>query len=264
MRRILALLRKEAVDLIKHRMVLVTILLVPTLLTVVALLSVVPLQAVSPGDLKGEDVGLLASSVDCSDLPGEDCLRLSIAAMHRLLYFIIPTTLPTVAAAYSVVGEKTERTLEALLATPVSTVELLLAKGIAAGLPAVVATWMASTVHALGLLGLIGPDLVARIYTPTWIVAMVVTVPTLALASVLLSLIVSSRSVDPRSAQQLGGFVVVPVVGMLIAQSLGVGVLKAPVIAALTVGTAAIDLLLMWVAVQVFDRESILVRWRGM
>ena len=130
--------------------------------------------------------------------------------------------------------------------------------------PAVLATWMAAAVHALGLSTLVGPELLARVYTPAWLGALVATVPTLAVASVLLSLLVSSRSVDPRSAQQLGGFVVVPIVGMLIAQSLGVGVLRAPVLVALTAAALAIDVLLMWLCVQVFERESILVRWKGM
>ncbi|MCB9683566.1 MAG: ABC transporter permease subunit [Alphaproteobacteria bacterium] len=264
MSRMVALLRKEALDLVKHRMVLVTLLLVPSLLTLVALGSVVPLQALPQGEVSMDELGPLAASVDCTDLAPEDCLRLSVAAMHRLLYLIIPTTLPTVIAAYSVVGEKSERTLEALLATPISTTELLSAKGLAALIPAVVATWLAAAVHAAGLFAAVGPDLLARVYTPAWLAALVATVPTLALASVLLSLLVSSRSVDPRSAQQLGGFVVVPIVGMLIAQSLGVGVLRAPVLAALTIGAAAIDALLMWLCVQVFERESILVRWKGM
>lgn len=250
--------------MVKHRMVLVTLLLVPSLLTLVALGSVVPLQAIPQGEVSMDEIGSFAASVDCTDLAPEACLRLSIAAMHRLLYLIIPTTLPTVIAAYSVVGEKSERTLEALLATPISTLELLAAKGLAALTPAVTATWLAATVHALGLLTLVGPDLTSRVYTLEWVGALVVTVPVLAIASVLLSLLVSSRSVDPRSAQQLGGFVVVPIVGMLIAQSLGVGVLRAPVLAALTAGAAAIDVLLMWLCVQVFERESILVRWKGM
>ena len=58
--------------------------------------------------------------------------------------------------------------------------------------------------------------------------------------------------------------VVVPVIGMLVAQSMGVAVVSLPIIGGLTVAVALLDLALGWFAVQVFERETILTRWTGL
>lgn len=264
MSRVWALLRKEALDMLQNRMVLGTLLVAPTILTLVSVGSLVPLKAVGEGEISQDDVAQLGRAVDCAGLDGQVCLQLSIASMHRLLFLIIPTVLPTAVAAYSVVGEKTERTLEALLATPVRTGELLFAKATAAVLPAVVATWLGASAHAAALGILLDPVVLGRLYDPAWLASLVVTAPLLAFASVFVSMMVSARSIDPRSAQQLGGLVVVPLVGLIVLQALGFGVLTPAVLGTLTVVLAGLDALLAWACVQLFDRETILTRWTGL
>ena len=54
-------------------------------------------------------------------------------------------------AAYSVVGEKQARTLEPLLATPITTFELLSAKVLASLLPALALTALMFAVYVLGI-----------------------------------------------------------------------------------------------------------------
>ena len=54
-----------------------------------------------------------------------------------LLMLIIPVVLPPVIAAYSVVGEREQGTLEPVLTTPVRASELLVGKAAAAFLPSV-------------------------------------------------------------------------------------------------------------------------------
>ncbi len=264
MQRFWALVAKESADLVRHRVVLATVLLAPTILTLVAVGSVVPMTSIPVDELDVADLEMLSRTVDCTGLDGPQCLQLSIASMHRLLFLIIPTVLPTAVAAHAVVGEKTERTLEALLATPLTTLELLLAKAFVAVGPALVATWLGAAVHAGALSWLLSAEVVARIYEPSWLAALAVTAPLLALGSTLVSMIVSSRSSDPRSAQQLGGVVVVPLIGLVVAQSFGVGVLTAPVLAVGTAALLGVDVLLAWGTVVLFEREVILTRWTGL
>jgi len=59
--------------------------------------------------------------------------------------------IPVNIAAYSVVGEKTTRSLEPLLATPITTAELLIGKNMAAAIPAVLATWAGFLLYLLAL-----------------------------------------------------------------------------------------------------------------
>ena len=86
--------------------------------------------------------------------------------------------------------------------------------------------------------------------------------PLVELASLQVSVIVSSRSSDPRSAQQLSALLILPVTIVFIAQLMGL-IVVGP--AALLLGALAclvLNALLLWLGVQVFQRESILTRWR--
>jgi ABC-2 type transport system permease protein len=50
---------------------------------------------------------------------------------------------------------------------------------------------------------------------------MVTLVPLICIFSVLLGIVVSSRVNDPRTAQQIGGFVVIPIIAVAVAQFFG-------------------------------------------
>ena len=59
------------------------------------------------------------------------------------------------------------------------------------------------------------------VFSPQWIVAMASLVPLICLLSVLLGVVVSSRVGDPRTAQQFGAFVVLPIIAIAVAQFMG-------------------------------------------
>ena len=57
-------------------------------------------------------------------------------------FLLIPAMVPMAIATQSVIGEKTARSLEPQLATPLEVSELLIGKALSAAAPAVVATWV--------------------------------------------------------------------------------------------------------------------------
>ena len=63
---------------------------------------------------------------------------------------MMPLMVPVTIAAYSIVGEKVTRSLEPLLATPISTTKLLLGKGLAAALPGIVTAWISYGLFLIG------------------------------------------------------------------------------------------------------------------
>src|SRR5665647_457663 len=63
------------------------------------------------------------------------------------IFVILATVLPSTIAAYSIVGEKVEKTLEPLLATPTTDGEILLGKSIASFLPPILSTWASATLY---------------------------------------------------------------------------------------------------------------------
>jgi ABC-2 type transport system permease protein len=164
-------------------------------------------------------------------------------------------------ATQSVIGEKQARSLEPQLATPLEIGELLAGKAIAAATPAVLATWIVFVLYGLVNGMIADPVLTQLVFNDTWRLAMVSLVPLICLLSVLLGIIVSSRVSDARTAQQIGGFVVLPIIAIAVAQFFGGQasfsmeqvVLGDLLVAALIGGAVALG---SWV----FDREQILTR----
>jgi ABC-2 type transport system permease protein len=86
--------------------------------------------------------------------------------------------------------------------------------------------------------------------------------PLVELATLQVSVIVSSRAHDPRSAQQLTSLVILPITAVFVAQLLGAFVIGTPALLLGAAGLLLANALLLWVGVQVFQRETILTRWR--
>jgi hypothetical protein len=87
-------------------------------------------------------------------------------------------------------------------------------------------------------------------------------VPLLTLLSVNLGILISTRVNDVRVAQQIGGLVVVPVVGLGIAQVTGQVVINNESFINFSLLLIAADTAVFWLARLAFQRENILVRWR--
>jgi len=91
---------------------------------------------------------------------------------------------------------------------------------------------------------------------------MVVLSPLFALLSVLSGVIASSRMNDPRAAQQLTGIFVVPVIGLSLAVLAGKIFVSVQVILYTTMVLMMLNLLMLYFAVKLFQRETILTRWK--
>jgi ABC-2 type transport system permease protein len=160
-----------------------------------------------------------------------------------------------------VIGEKTARSLEPQLATPLEVGELLVGKALAAAAPAVVATWAVFVLYGLVNGAIADPVLTGLVFNDVWRVAMLTLVPLISLLSVLLGIIVSARVNDARTAQQIGGFIVIPVIGVAIAGFFSgqasfsmEQILIGDLVVAGLIGVALV------IGNWIFDRESILTR----
>ncbi len=193
---------------------------------------------------------------------------LTPAAVEELLrsflffFMIAVSSLPTAIASYALIGEKVERSLEPMLATPVSVGSVLVGKMIAAVVPTLVAVWTAAAVFMV-LANREAAPILGHGYFPqavTW-VQLLILMPAAALMTVNLDILVSARVSDVRSAQQIAGLVVLPVSGLYVAAQLGSLALDMGVLLGMSVVVLAIDVVTLWAARRVFDREEILTRW---
>ncbi|NJN44097.1 MAG: hypothetical protein HC806_04765 [Anaerolineae bacterium] len=150
-----------------------------------------------------------------------------------------------------------------MLATPITTTELLTGKGLAAGIPAILATWGSFIIFVIGgLLMNVETKVVTSFFDPLWLTGIFILGPLLALAAISLAIMISSRATDPRVAEQVSGLFILPLVGLLVAQSTGFLFLNESLIWWITLGVAILDVGLLVFAVQLFQRETILTRWK--
>jgi ABC-2 type transport system permease protein len=179
-----------------------------------------------------------------------------------LLFLLTPTTGAMTMAAHSVVGEKLARTLEPLLATPVATFELLLAKVLGALVPTLVIAMTGLALYMAGVALLALPGVIGAMANMRTAILILVVGPALALLSLQTAILISSRVNDARTAQQFGVFVIIPATALLVAQFSGALWLSAAALAAIGIGILIIWVILAAISVRVFDRETILTRWR--
>ena len=266
-RRILAVMENEWAQLIRNRVVVFTTL-VPTFLLVALAVGVLALSSfltVENSPLKGATETALRQvpGVDGALFSGADSLRVTLLNPFLVLFQVIPLVVPITIASYSIVGEKQLRTLEPLLATPIKTWELLAAKGLSAAIPGIISTWWGFAVFALVARFVTSDEIyTGLVMSPTWLLAIVLLTPLFTFLAVGLGVLISSRVKDPNSAQQLGSLVILPVIGMLIAQVSGAVQVGVGVVMAIAIGVGVIDLLLLVVSVRLFRREEILTGWQ--
>jgi ABC-2 type transport system permease protein len=87
-------------------------------------------------------------------------------------------------------------------------------------------------------------------------------VPLASLAALQLAVCVSSRVNDARSAQQVGALIILPISVLLVAEFTNDVQLTSRVVLLISALLAALNVGLMAIGIRLFDRESILTRWK--
>jgi ABC-2 type transport system permease protein len=180
------------------------------------------------------------------------------------IFVILSTVLPSTIAAYSIVGEKIEKTLEPLLATPTTDGEILLGKGISAFIPPILSSWLGASIFmAASDFILINAGL-GYYYFPNWNagVMLMILAPLAGVLSIEVAVIASSRVTDIRGANQIAGLMFIPFVIVFFAGAQGIftfSVINLLVFAAIV---SIIDLVLYFFSKSTFKREEILTKWK--
>jgi len=265
MKHITTIINKEWSEVFKNRMVLFTLIFLPLIFTALPLvmLYVTGMGMDDINSANAADVPAEFLAVCGSDMTAGECVQIYVVNEFLLLFMMMPVIIPVTIAAYSIVGEKTTHSLEPLLATPITTAELLVGKSLAAALPAIFVGWTSFVVFLIGL-PLIGVSsaVIGYIAGPTWLLAIFVGGPLMAIAAVNFSLFVSSRVNDPRVAEQISALLIIPILGLVFAQLAGLIVINIMVMLSFIGGMALLDVGLIYLGTTIFQRENILTRWK--
>lgn len=262
MRRVWVLLRKEWLELRQDRLILLGTFGPAIILTLIPLLGMWAVRH-APDGPPNDNTTLAEANPALLGLGGREFGQAILGQQLSVLFFLLPLIIPSVIAAYSVVGEKAGRTLEPLLASPLRTWQLLLGKTLAALLPAVAVTWILGGLFVLGIRAFaVSQRVVDAIISPGWVIILMLCTPLLALVTIALMVAISARVNDPRTAQQISGVLVLPIVTIVVGQVSGRLVLNPSAALGITAILLLIATLALWAATRLFAREVVLTRWR--
>jgi ABC-2 type transport system permease protein len=180
-----------------------------------------------------------------------------------ILLIMTPVTIPTVTASYSFVGEKVNKSLEPLLATPITDIELLVGKSGSIFVVSMGATWISFVVSTV-MVDVLTKPILGYYPLPNayWITGVLLLAPAMCMMSILTNVIVSSRVNDVRVSQQIGGVVILPVLVFLFLSIAGVLSTGALPMLAFSIAVLAADAGILMLALRIFNREEILVNWK--
>jgi ABC-2 type transport system permease protein len=257
---LVTILGRELAEISRNRLLMATILVPPMILTVapIAVAGLVG-ERTLPADFAAQ---ILAQRPDWASFTQSELAGAFTVQQFLAFFLLMPAYIPLSIATFSIIGEKQARTLEPVLAAPVRTVELLAGKAIAALTPGVLAGWLTYLVFVALASIVYGPNLFGVVTDPSWLTGVFALGPAVGLSSVVTGVIVSSRVNDPRVAQQIGGVVIVPIIGVTLLQATGALLVGASGYLLLTAIVLAVSLVGLRVGVTLFDREAILTRWR--
>ena len=183
--------------------------------------------------------------------------------MSSSLFILTAVALPTIIASYSFIGEKLEKSLESLLATPTTDGELLFGKSLGAFIPCIGATYIGELIFFIVIDGWsiinLGTLLLPTVY---WALVTGIVIPLACVLSVEANIIISSRVNDIRAAQQVGGIIILPILLLTVLPSI-IQILPMDTLALILSGGLAIaDIGLFYLSKATFQREEILTRWK--
>ena len=232
--RIVAVVRKEVREFRRNRFVVVTMGVLPVVFLVTPMLTIFRI----PDSASGTQVKAAVGTIS-------------------LLMLIVPIVLPPVIAAYSVVGEREQGTLEPVLTTPVRASELLLGKAIAAFMPSI---GIAYAIYGIVLVAVrFGAAHVVRsvIFHPPEMLAQLLFAPLLALWAIWVGIGISTRASDVRVAQQLATVASLPLLGFTSLITFQVIKPSVPLAIGLALALLVADGILWRIVSRIFDRERL-------
>ncbi|MEH7177426.1 ABC transporter permease subunit [Neobacillus vireti] len=163
-----------------------------------------------------------------------------------------------VTSSNSFVGEKERNTLETLLFAPISITDLFLGKVLASLIPTLGISF-ASFIVSLIIVNIITyPYFEVVLYVnSTWMILMFWVIPLLVMFNIILNVLISAKVKTFQEAQQFGGLLVLPIVGIIISQASGLFFLSPFILFVIGVGLLIANLFLIKLVTKFNNRNTL-------
>ncbi len=254
---------KDWAEVFKNKMVMSTIIFLPMIFTALPLVMLAVSHVPGVENYDTSEVPAMFSQMCTAGTSGNDCMLIYLVSEFLMFYMMMPLIIPIAIAAYSIVGEKTTRSLEPLLATPITTSDLMIGKILSAAIPAIGATWLSYLLFIL-LVPVTGAGAAVQTYVTgaTWLIAVFLIGPAMSVLAVNFSVIVSSRVSDPRVAEQTSAVLIVPVMLLIFGQLAGIIIIGVWTMLISLAVIILLDIGSIYFGTRLFQREVILTRWK--
>jgi ABC-2 type transport system permease protein len=233
--RVGAVVRKEVREFRRNRFVIGTMAVLPFVFLITPMITIFKVPDSASGPQVKSAVGVIS-----------------------LLMLMVPIVLPPVIAAYSVVGERDQGTLEPVLTAPLRASELLLGKATAAFIPSVALAYAIYLVVLISVRAGAADVVSSVVWHPPQMLAQILFVPLLAAWSIWVGIGISTRASDVRVAQQLATLAGLPLLGLTALISFQLITPSVPLAIGLALALLVVDVVAWRVVSRMFDRERLI------
>lgn len=239
----LVVMRNEVRELVRNKQLIISISVFPLFVSLV-----VPLIGVHYADIAAQNPNIAA-------LQGfyGNYIKMFIETAFVPMFLMIPVAIPAAISADSIAGEKERLTMEPLLATPISDVELLAGKALTAF---VIAQTLTLTSFLLFLSVSLSSGYVLDVVM--WLFIMLLLSPALSMFAILGMTLLSVHAKGVREAQEMGVFVMMPMIAvlvMMVTRSVTLGLMF---ISSMTAIFLVMDVLLLYAGSKTLGREYLM------
>ena len=250
-----AIVKKDLKDIFRSKSLLTTLIIIPILFSVIIPAILVGSAVVFDlKELVGNDAGKLielfltqVKDVGVSlETEEQQYVYVFINYLLPSLFLLVPIITASTVAANSFVGEKERRTLESLLFSPVSIKTLFVSKVIASFIPSFLVSIISFILCGFVINGLGYPMFGTMIFpSANWLVLILCLSPMVTLMTVLLNVLISSRVKTFQEAQNIGGIIILPVVGMMVGQASGLFLVGSQIILLISLAILILNAILL-------------------
>jgi ABC-2 type transport system permease protein len=258
--------KKDWTEIKRNWQVLLPIIIVPIIFSIVLPAIVLTISSIPDTNSTGDFqtlIGILPTDVQtqiANFTPTQIVVYIMVLYFFAPFFLIIPIMASSVLGSDSFAGERERKTIEALLATPISDSELLMGKILVSFIPAMLITFASFGIYTIIVDSITYGMFNGILLLPNlnFLIMILGVAPTLALCSIGLTVIISAKVKGFREAQQISVVLLLPVLGLVFGQVSGVLLLGPLVLTALIGILAVVDVVVFYVGVQIFQREEIL------
>jgi ABC-type Na+ efflux pump permease subunit len=206
--------KKDLRELFKSKEIVLTLIIMPIVFAILVPSSMIALNFSEGMQDNNQEFLDVFSNISVYWPNLTDLQKTALVQVNLNLTFllIIPMMVPMAICGDSIAGEKERKTIEGLLAAPISESEILLGKALASTLPTIVISWLAEIIYIIytdiilyNLMGkrIILPNLFA-------VIMFFIIIPTQTIFSTVLMTRISSKSAGSKEALQRSSLVNIP------------------------------------------------------